>query len=72
MSHEGKTELRAGSQRPTITSSLEDRHVTHLTLMNRPAMLRILSQELGSFARQKCLHEQFDDVCNGMGSRLGD
>ncbi|GFY24424.1 HTH_Tnp_Tc3_2 domain-containing protein [Trichonephila clavipes] len=49
---DGNTECRAGSQRPPITSSREDRHVTCMALMYRAATSRTLSQELGSFARQ--------------------
>ncbi|GFT08039.1 uncharacterized protein TNCV_2589581 [Trichonephila clavipes] len=49
----GDTERRAGSRRPPITNSREDRHVTRITLMNRAATSRTLSQELGSFARQQ-------------------
>ncbi|GFX52079.1 HTH_Tnp_Tc3_2 domain-containing protein [Trichonephila clavipes] len=36
-----------------ITSSREDRHVNRMTLMDRAATLRALSQELGSFAKQE-------------------
>ncbi|GFV35977.1 HTH_Tnp_Tc3_2 domain-containing protein [Trichonephila clavipes] len=50
---DGNTERLAGSQRPPITSSREDRHVTRMTLMDRAATSRSLSQELGSFARQQ-------------------
>ncbi|GFX51243.1 HTH_Tnp_Tc3_2 domain-containing protein [Trichonephila clavipes] len=51
---DGNTERRAGSQRPTITNSQEDRLVTpHITLMDRAAIERALRQELGSFARQQ-------------------
>ncbi|GFW39893.1 HTH_Tnp_Tc3_2 domain-containing protein [Trichonephila clavipes] len=42
-----------GSQQLPITSSREDRHVTHIALMDRSAASRALSQELGSFARQQ-------------------
>ncbi|GFY14876.1 HTH_Tnp_Tc3_2 domain-containing protein [Trichonephila clavipes] len=34
---DGNTERRARSQRPSITSSGEDRHVTHMALMERAA-----------------------------------
>ncbi|GFS75018.1 HTH_Tnp_Tc3_2 domain-containing protein [Trichonephila clavipes] len=50
---DGNTDCRAGSQRPPITSSRKDRHVTRMTLMHREATSRALSQELGSFARQQ-------------------
>ncbi|GFX40211.1 transposable element Tc3 transposase [Trichonephila clavipes] len=50
---DGNTEYRAGSQRPPIASSREDRHVTRMALMDREATSRALSQELGSFARQQ-------------------
>ncbi|GFW70458.1 HTH_Tnp_Tc3_2 domain-containing protein [Trichonephila clavipes] len=39
--------------RPPITSSREDRHVTHMALMDRAATLPTLSQESRSFARQQ-------------------
>ncbi|GFV34842.1 HTH_Tnp_Tc3_2 domain-containing protein [Trichonephila clavipes] len=52
-SQDGNTERRAGSQRSPITNSREDRHVTHIALMDRAAKSRALSQELGSFARQQ-------------------
>ncbi|GFU82110.1 HTH_Tnp_Tc3_2 domain-containing protein [Trichonephila clavipes] len=51
-SQDDNTECRAGSQWSPITSSLEDRHVTRMVLMDREASLRAPSQELGSFARQ--------------------
>ncbi|GFV35088.1 HTH_Tnp_Tc3_2 domain-containing protein [Trichonephila clavipes] len=41
------------SQRPPITSSREERHVTSMALMDRAASSRAPSQELGSFARQQ-------------------
>ncbi|GFV45735.1 HTH_Tnp_Tc3_2 domain-containing protein [Trichonephila clavipes] len=47
------TERRGGSQRPPITSSREDIHVTRKALMKRTAKSRALRQELGSFARQQ-------------------
>ncbi|GFU64869.1 transposable element Tc1 transposase [Trichonephila clavipes] len=47
------TERRVGSQRPSITGSREDRHVTRMALSDRVALSRALSQALGSFARQK-------------------
>ncbi|GFU76440.1 HTH_Tnp_Tc3_2 domain-containing protein [Trichonephila clavipes] len=53
MPHNGKTERRAGSQRLPITNSREGKHVTRRALMNRAAISRTLSQELGSFARQQ-------------------
>ncbi|GFS71256.1 HTH_Tnp_Tc3_2 domain-containing protein [Trichonephila clavipes] len=49
----GNMERRARSQRPPITSSRQDRHVTCMALMDHAALSRALSQELGSFARQK-------------------
>ncbi|GFV69736.1 HTH_Tnp_Tc3_2 domain-containing protein [Trichonephila clavipes] len=49
----GKMECRAGSQRPLITSSQEDRHVIRMVLIDHAATSRSLSQELGSFARQQ-------------------
>ncbi|GFU96649.1 HTH_Tnp_Tc3_2 domain-containing protein [Trichonephila clavipes] len=71
---DGNTELLAGSQRPPITSNREeeDRRVTRLALMDRAATSQALSQELGSFTRQQCLQEQFDDVYNSMDSQLED
>ncbi|GFT89403.1 uncharacterized protein TNCV_4386891 [Trichonephila clavipes] len=36
-----------------ITSSREDKHVTHMALMDRATTSRALSQEPGSFARQQ-------------------
>ncbi|GFS76920.1 uncharacterized protein TNCV_3756021 [Trichonephila clavipes] len=50
---DGNSERHAGSQRPLITSSREDRHVTRMALMSRAASSRALSQELGF-----CLHHQ--------------
>ncbi|GFX19747.1 HTH_Tnp_Tc3_2 domain-containing protein [Trichonephila clavipes] len=50
---DGNTEHRAGSQRPPITSSREDRHATLMALMDHEAMSRALSQESGTFARQQ-------------------
>ncbi|GFW65608.1 uncharacterized protein TNCV_3550311 [Trichonephila clavipes] len=50
---DGNTERHAGSQRPPITSSREDRHLTRMALMDRAATSRALSQELVSFARQQ-------------------
>ncbi|GFW73830.1 HTH_Tnp_Tc3_2 domain-containing protein [Trichonephila clavipes] len=65
------TESRAVSQRSSITSSREDRHVTHIALMDRAATSQALSQEFRSFSRQKVLHELFDDVYSCMNSQLG-
>ncbi|GFX66395.1 gag-pol [Trichonephila clavipes] len=49
-----KTVIRnAGSQRPPITSSREDRHVTRVALMDRAATSRALSKQLRSFAIQQ-------------------
>ncbi|GFX96954.1 HTH_Tnp_Tc3_2 domain-containing protein [Trichonephila clavipes] len=50
---DGNTERHAGSQRPPITSSGEDKHFTRMTLMDRAATSRALDQESGSFARQQ-------------------
>ncbi|GFV96629.1 HTH_Tnp_Tc3_2 domain-containing protein [Trichonephila clavipes] len=50
---DGNTKHHAGFQRPPISSSREDRHVTRTALMDRAATSRTLSQKLGSFARQK-------------------
>ncbi|GFX54801.1 hypothetical protein TNCV_2556871 [Trichonephila clavipes] len=50
---DGNTEHRAGSQRPPITSSREDRNVTRMTLMDRAATSRSLNQKLVSFTRQQ-------------------
>lgn len=50
---EGHTDRRAGSQRPAITNSREDRHFTRMALMDRTATSGALSQEMGSFARQQ-------------------
>ncbi|GFW99743.1 hypothetical protein TNCV_3419731 [Trichonephila clavipes] len=44
---------RAGSQRPSITSSRENRYVTLMALMNHAATSQALSQELRSLARQQ-------------------
>ncbi|GFU50267.1 uncharacterized protein TNCV_301001 [Trichonephila clavipes] len=35
--YDGNMKLRAGSQRPPITSSREDRHIIHMTLVDRAA-----------------------------------
>ncbi|GFU47636.1 HTH_Tnp_Tc3_2 domain-containing protein [Trichonephila clavipes] len=45
--------FHAGSQRPPITNSREDRHVTRKDLLDCAATSQALSQELGSFARQQ-------------------
>ncbi|GFU50322.1 HTH_Tnp_Tc3_2 domain-containing protein [Trichonephila clavipes] len=50
---DGNKERHDGSQRPSFTSSREDRHVTRIALMDRAAPSRAPSQELGSFARQQ-------------------
>ncbi|GFY28102.1 uncharacterized protein TNCV_4394361 [Trichonephila clavipes] len=52
---DGNTERRAGSQRPPITNSREDRNVTRMTLMDREAASRALSQESGHLS---CLQHQ--------------
>ncbi|GFW91839.1 HTH_Tnp_Tc3_2 domain-containing protein [Trichonephila clavipes] len=49
---DGNTERRAGSQRPSITSSQKDRHVTRMDLRDRAVTSRALSQEWGTFTRQ--------------------
>ncbi|GFV58129.1 HTH_Tnp_Tc3_2 domain-containing protein [Trichonephila clavipes] len=49
---DGNMEPLAGSQRLPIISSREDRHVTHMALLDHAATSRTLSQELGSLARQ--------------------
>ncbi|GFX17576.1 uncharacterized protein TNCV_3411761 [Trichonephila clavipes] len=54
----GNIESRAESQRPPVTSSQEHRHVTRMDLMDREAMSRALSQELGL-----CLQHQDDRIC---------
>ncbi|MBJ4999813.1 IS630 family transposase [Salmonella enterica subsp. enterica serovar Hadar] len=51
--HDSHTERRAGSQRPPITNSREDRHVIRMALRDRTATSRTLSHEMGSFARQQ-------------------
>ncbi|GFV32639.1 HTH_Tnp_Tc3_2 domain-containing protein [Trichonephila clavipes] len=48
----GNTEGQAGSQRPPITSSREDRHIIRMALMDRAATIRALIQEMGSFVIQ--------------------
>ncbi|XP_054710298.1 uncharacterized protein LOC129219995 [Uloborus diversus] len=50
---DGNTERRAGSQRPPITSSREDRHIIRMALMDRATTSRAVSQETGSFGRQQ-------------------
>ncbi|GFX46551.1 uncharacterized protein TNCV_4549901 [Trichonephila clavipes] len=52
---DGITGRRAGSQRPPITSSREDRHFTRIAFMECAATSRALSQELG---RLFCLLHQ--------------
>ncbi|GFU70487.1 transposable element Tcb1 transposase [Trichonephila clavipes] len=58
---DGIMERRAGFQRTPITSSQEDRDITHMALIDRAATSRALSRELGPFLplmmhhRQKCL-----------------
>ncbi|GFX56536.1 uncharacterized protein TNCV_74821 [Trichonephila clavipes] len=69
---DGITEPRTGPQRPTITSSRENRHVTSVDLMDRAAMSRAPSQELVSFAKQQVSARRFNDVCRSMYSQLGD
>ncbi|GFS59979.1 HTH_Tnp_Tc3_2 domain-containing protein [Trichonephila clavipes] len=50
---DGNTKRHARSQRPPITSSGEDRHVTHMAEINRAVTSRTLSQEWGSSAKQQ-------------------
>ena len=50
---EGNTERRAGSQRPRITSSRDDRHLIRMAVTDRAATSRSLSQQMGTFARQQ-------------------
>ncbi|GFV89320.1 uncharacterized protein TNCV_4151401 [Trichonephila clavipes] len=45
---EGNKKRHAGGQRPLISSSRGDRHVTHIALMNRAPTSQVLSRELGS------------------------
>ncbi|GFV28817.1 uncharacterized protein TNCV_3987661 [Trichonephila clavipes] len=54
-------ERRDVSQQPPITSSREDRYVTHMVLMDRAATSRALSQELRSFARQQVAARTYQD-----------
>ncbi|GFX84300.1 transposable element Tcb1 transposase [Trichonephila clavipes] len=60
---DGNTERCARFQRPPITSSKEE-HVTRITLMDRAATSRALSQELGHLLDKKHLHEQFTATWN--------
>ncbi|GFU56401.1 hypothetical protein TNCV_2609231 [Trichonephila clavipes] len=53
-----------------VVDSREDRHVIRITLVDRAATSRDLSQELRVVC--KCLHGQFDDVCSSVDSQLGD
>ncbi|PRD28583.1 UNVERIFIED_CONTAM: hypothetical protein NCL1_31938 [Trichonephila clavipes] len=48
---DGNTERRSGFQRPSITRSRENRHVTRMAVSDRAAPSRALNQELESFAR---------------------
>ncbi|GFW92533.1 HTH_Tnp_Tc3_2 domain-containing protein [Trichonephila clavipes] len=70
---DGNTERHAGSQRPPINSSREDRHVTRMALMDRAATSRALSQELGSFARQQgfalAVRQRFFFLQHGLSAR---
>ncbi|GFX18412.1 uncharacterized protein TNCV_4307131 [Trichonephila clavipes] len=50
---DGNTERPSGSQRFPITSRRKDRHIIRMTLMDRTDTSRVLSRELGSFARQQ-------------------
>lgn len=47
------TERHAGSQRPPITNSREDRHLIRMVTRDRTATSRTLSREMESFARQQ-------------------
>ncbi|GFW65045.1 transposable element Tc1 transposase [Trichonephila clavipes] len=55
-----------------ITSSREDRHVIRMVFMDRLTTSLSMSQERGRLLDNKCLHEQFDDVCSSMDSQHGD
>ena len=48
---EGNTECRIRSQEPAMSN--KKRHLIHMDLMNRTATSQVLSQEMGSFERQK-------------------
>ena len=48
-----RTGLDLTSQTPATTNSKKDRHLTHMALMDGTVMPRILSHEMGSFARQE-------------------
>ncbi|GFT92666.1 hypothetical protein TNCV_667571, partial [Trichonephila clavipes] len=50
---DGNAECRARSQRPPISSSREDKHVTRMALMSSEDPSRALNQELGAFSRQQ-------------------
>ncbi|GFX80284.1 hypothetical protein TNCV_2643001 [Trichonephila clavipes] len=60
LNRDGNTEHLAGSQRPIITSSREKRHVSLMVLIDRTATSR--AQNWGRL-QDKCLHEQFHDLC---------
>ncbi|GFW40778.1 HTH_Tnp_Tc3_2 domain-containing protein [Trichonephila clavipes] len=49
---DGNMERCARSQRPPMTNSREDMHVTRMTLMDCLTTSRDLSQEMESFARE--------------------
>ena len=46
-------ERRTESQLSAIANSREDRHLTHIALMDCTATARTLSQEMGFLARQQ-------------------
>ncbi|GFY24173.1 uncharacterized protein TNCV_1012261 [Trichonephila clavipes] len=60
------------SQRLSITSSREDRHVIRMALIDRAATSRALSQDLGSFSRQQLSARKVRRLCCSMDSQLGD
>ncbi|GFU53214.1 hypothetical protein TNCV_2952581 [Trichonephila clavipes] len=71
--HDGNTGRRAGSQRPPIASSGENRHVTLMVtqLIMKPRHEPRV-KNWGHLQDNNCLLEQFDDVCRSMDSQPGD
>lgn len=69
---DSQKECRKGSQRPPIPNNREDRQLNRNALRDRTTTLRILSQKMRSFARQKCRHEQFKHVCSSMNCQYGE
>ena len=63
---EDHIECFSGSQRPAITTNREDRHLTHMVVMERMTTSWAPSQEVGSFQENKCRHDQFDYVSSSM------